>query len=192
MTEAVPSAPRPPSGSDPSRPGSRAWVEQRYGRSAAFADRILPGILDGLLTFAAGFIPLVLGIISIVAGVPDSYDCGAYYDETCSVPGSGSGVLIGPGILLVLLSVVASLAVVAWNRVWRVTGTGQSLGKKVTGLKVIDAESGANPQLGPAALRELVHQFAGIISWIWMLVDDDDRTLADIVGKTHVIRVPKD
>lgn len=192
MTEAVPSAPLPPSGSDPSRPGSRAWVEQRYGRSAAFADRILPGILDGLLTSAAGFIPLVLGIISIVAGVPDSYACGAYYDETCSVPGSGSGVLIGLGILLVLLSVVASLAVVAWNRVWRVTRTGQSLGKKVTGLKVIHAESGANPQLGPAALRELVHQFAGIISWIWMLVDDDDRTLADIVGKTHVIQVPKD
>lgn len=192
MTEAVPNAPLPPSGSEPRRPGSRAWVEQRYGRSAAFADRILPGILDGLLSFAAGFIPLVLGIISIVAGIPDSYDCGSYYYDSCEVPGSGSGALIGLGILLVALSVVASLAVVAWNRVWRVTRTGQSLGKKVTGLKVIDAESGANPQLGPAALRELVHQFAGIISWIWMLVDDDDRTLADIVGKTHVIQVPKD
>ena len=42
-----------------------------------------------------------------------------------------------------------------------------------------------------AALRELVHQFAGIISWIWMLVDHDDRTLADIAGHTHVVHVDK-
>ena len=56
---------------------------------------------------------------------------------------------------------------------------------------VVDAETGAVPRLGPAALRELVHQFAGIISWIWMLVDDDDRTLADIVGKTHVVHADR-
>ena len=59
-------------------------------------------------------------------------------------------------------------------------------GLTAAGLKLADGA-----QL-PAALRELVHQFAGIISWIWMLVDDDDRTLADIVGKTHVVHVGKD
>lgn len=184
-------APFPPSGSDPNKPGSRAWVEQRYGRTAAFADRILPGIIDGLVGFAAAFVPLVLGIICLIAGSPDTYDCGYYYTRSCDVPGSGSGALIGLGILLLFLTFLVSLAVVAWNRVWRVTKTGQSIGKKFAGLKVIDAETGGHPQLGAAALRELVHQFAGIISWIWMLIDDDDRTLADIVGKTHVIETKK-
>ncbi|QOK23169.1 RDD family protein [Janibacter indicus] len=190
--------PGPPSpypvagGSDPGRPGSRAWVEQRYGRTAGFGDRILPGIIDSLLGMAAAFIPVILGIVCIVAGMPDTYDCGVYYTRTCEVPGSGSGGLVGLGILLIFLSFLAAIAMAAWNRVWRVTKTGQSIGKKVTGLKVIDAESGKHPQLGPAALRELVHQVAGIISWIWMLVDDDDRTLADIVGKTHVVHVGKD
>ncbi|WP_068261316.1 RDD family protein [Janibacter limosus] len=201
MTEPTPGAPVPPSAplppsspfpsgaNDPNRPGSRAWVEQRYGRTADFSDRILPGIIDGLLPFAAALVPLVLGIVCIIAGAPKTYDCGYY--STCEVPGSGSGPLIGLGILLLFLTFLVSLAVVAWNRVWRVTKTGQSIGKKVTGLKLIDAETGAHPTLGPAALRELVHQFAGIISWIWMLIDDDDRTLADIVGKTHVIHADK-
>lgn len=176
-----------PGGSDPNRPGSKAWVQQRHGRTAEFGERILPGIIDAAITAAAVFIPVILGLVLIIAGMPDTYDCGYYNTRTCEVPGSGSGGLIALGVILMLLSFVIALAVAFWNRVWRVTKTGQSIGKKVAGLKVIDAESGAHPELGPAVLRELVHQFAGIISWIWMLFDDEDRTLADIVGKTHVI-----
>lgn len=172
---------------DPNKPGSKAWVQQRHGRTAEFGERILPGLIDSAINAAAAFIPVILGIVLIIAGLPDTYDCGYYNTRSCEVPGSGSGGLIALGVILVLLSFLIALAVAFWNRVWQVTKTGQSIGKKVAGLKVIDAESGAHPELGPAVLRELVHQFAGIISWIWMLVDDDDRTLADIVGKTHVI-----
>ena len=176
-----------PGAGDPNKPGSKAWVQQRHGRTAEFGERILPGLIDSAINAAAAFIPVILGIVLIIAGLPDTYDCGYYNTRSCEVPGSGSGGLIALGVILVLLSFLIALAVAFWNRVWQVTKTGQSIGKKVAGLKVIDAESGAHPELGPAVLRELVHQFAGIISWIWMLVDDDDRTLADIVGKTHVI-----
>lgn len=176
-----------PGGSDPNKPGSKAWVQQRFGRTAEFSERILPGLIDAAITAAAAFIPVVLGIVLIVAGLPDTFDCGYLNQSTCEVPGSGSGAMVAVGVLLLLLTFVVSLAVAFWNRVWRVTRSGQSIGKKVAGLKVINAESGGHPDLGPAVLRELVHQFAGIVSWIWMLVDDDDRTLADIVGKTHVI-----
>lgn len=176
-----------PGAGDPNKPGSKAWVQQRHGRTAEFGERILPGLIDSAINAAAAFIPVILGIVLIIAGLPDTYDCGYYNTRSCEVPGSGSGGLIALGVILVLLSFLIALAVAFWNRVWQVTKTGQSIGKKVAGLKVIDAESGAHPELGPAVLRELVHQFAGIISWIWMLIDDDDRTLADIVGKTHVI-----
>ena len=176
-----------PGAGDPNKPGSKAWVQQRHGRTAEFGERILPGLIDSAINAAAAFIPVILGIVLIIAGLPDTYDCGYYNTRSCEVPGSGSGGLIALGVILVLLSFLIALAVAFWNRVWQVTKTGQSIGKKVAGLKVIDAESGAHPELGPAVLRELVHQFAGIISWIWMLLDDDDRTLADIVGKTHVI-----
>lgn len=187
--QAGPGSPQYPGagGSDPNKPGSKAWVQQRHGRTAEFGERILPGIIDSAINAAAAFIPVILGIVLIIAGLPDTYDCGYYNTRSCEVPGSGSGGLIAVGVSLVLLSFLIALAVAFWNRVWQVTKTGQSIGKKVAGLKVINAESGAHPELGPAVLRELVHQFAGIISWIWMLIDDDDRTLADIVGKTHVI-----
>ncbi|MGE9782359.1 RDD family protein [Janibacter sp. G368] len=178
-------------GSDPMRPGSRAWVEQRFGRSASFGDRILPGVVDSLLVSLAGLVPLVIGIICFVQGLPEREYCTLYGTNGCSVPGTGSTALVTLGVVLMMLSVVTALAMVAYNRVWRVTRTGQSLGKRLTGLRVVDAETGAVPRLGPAALRELVHQFAGIISWIWMLVDHDDRTLADIAGHTHVVHVDK-
>lgn len=182
-----PRPPMPPSmGSDPRKPGSKAWVEQRFGRTATFAERIVPNLIDGLLSVAGAVPPLVLGVVLIIAGAPETYDCG--YGDTCQVPGSGSGALIGLGIAMLFLSVFMAWGLTAWNRVWRVTKTGQSVGRKMMGLRVINAQTGAHPGLGPAALRELIHQFAGIISWVWMLVDDDDRTLADIVGTTHVIR----
>lgn len=188
-TPGAPPAYPGPGGSDPNKPGSKAWVQQRFGRTAEFSDRILPGIIDALIASAAALIPVILGIALIVAGIPDTYDCGYLDADSCEVPGSGSGGLIALGVILILLSVLISFAVAFWNRVWRVTKTGQSIGKKLNGLKVIDGSSGGNPSLGPAFLRELIHQFAGILSWIWMLIDDDDRTLADIVGKTHVIHV---
>lgn len=188
---------QPPEGapvpSDPmvTAPGSKAWVERHHGPVADFTDRIPPGIVDVLLTGVGALVPMIAGVVLIVSGIPNTYPCGEGLTGTCEVPGSGSGVLVASGFVLVFLSVVAGFAITAWNRVWRVTRTGQSIGKKLFGLKVIDAEAGTVPELGPALLRELVHQFAGIISWLWMLVDGDDRTLADIVAKTHVIQVAK-
>lgn len=186
-----PAAPPFVTGNDPMRPGSRAWVDQRFGRSASFGDRILPGIVDSLLVSLAWLVPFVIGIICLVQGLPDREWCPLYGNNGCTVPGTGSTGLVTLGVVLMMLSVVTALAMVAYNRVWRVTRTGQSLGKRLTGLRIVDAETGAVPRLGPAALRELVHQFAGIISWIWMLVDHDDRTLADIAGHTHVVHVDR-
>lgn len=181
----------PPPGHGPVRPGSKAWVEQHHGRVAEFSERILPGIVDALITLVAVLLPCIIGGVLIAVGVPDSHDCGPYGMRTCDIPGTGSGVLIALGVLMFLLALVLGFAAVAWNRVWRVHRTGQSVGKALFHLRTIDATTGANPQLGFAALRELVAQFAGIISWIWMLVDHDDRTLGDIVGRTHVIHVPR-
>lgn len=179
----------PRMGSDPNKPGSKAYVEQRFGRTATFAERIVPSLIDGFLATAAAIVPVALGVVLIIAGMPDTYDCADFDDYSCNVPGTGSTGLIGLGILLIFLSLLVTWAVIVWNRVWRVTRTGQSVGRQVMGLRLIDARTGAHPDLGPAALRELIHQFAGIISWIWMLFDDDDRTLADIASTTHVIHV---
>ena len=61
-----------------------------------------------------------------------------YSRLTCEAPGTGSAILIGLGLLPLFLSFVLAWAVIAWNRVWRIVTTEQSLGKRVTSLKVID------------------------------------------------------
>lgn len=172
---------------DSARPGSRAWVDARYGRTTEFADRIVPRIVDNAVGFLPPFLLFLVGFGLFVAGLPETRPCSyAYYDD-CEIPGSGNGALVGLGILLWFLAFVLSFAVWFWNRVWRVTKTGQSIGRKMSGLKVVNAEEGRLPRLGEMVLRELVTSVAGIIDIVWMLVDDQRRTLGDIVGKTAVV-----
>lgn len=176
---------------DPNRPGSKAWVEQRYGKVTDFGDRIVPYIIDMALMYVVLVITLCIGGILVGAGSPDTTPCyyGSYTD--CSVPGTGNAGVVALGITIMFLGSLAALLFIFWNRVWRVSKTGQSLGRKVTGLHVINAETGQHPGLGEAFVRELVASFAGIISAIWIFIDDDSRTLGDIVGKTAVIKDAK-
>lgn len=178
------------SGSDPNRPGSLAWVEQRFGRVTEFGDRIVPYLVDALIPFAAMIVPVVLGMVALIAGLPDQEPCYYSYGD-CTVPGTGNGGLVALGVVMFLLSFVIYYGIWFWNRVYKVSKTGQSIGRKMSGLKVINAEAGRNPTLGEAFLRELIASVAGIISSLWMLFDDDRRTLADMVGKTAVIKDQK-
>lgn len=175
----------------PEQPGSKPWVERRYGRVAGFADRIAPALIDVALSMAIVLVLVGLGAVLLVAGIPQTRDCGPYGMDSCDVPGTGNGALIALAVVMFVLSFLATVAFVCWNRIWRVHRTGQSLGKKFCHLRVIDAVHGTHPPLGPAVLRELIHQLAGPISWIWIVVDADDRTLADICGSTHVVHLPR-
>lgn len=174
-------------GSDPGRPGSRAWVDQRYGTTTDVGDRVVPYLVDWGLQMIALVIPFVIGAVLLVAGIPDQEPCVYTYGD-CSVPGTGSTPLVVLGVLFMFLSSVVALAVWAWNRVWRVSRTGQSLGRKVGGLHVLDAETGALPRVGQMVIRELVLSVTGIIAIVWMFFDDDKRTLSDMAGKTAVVK----
>ncbi len=175
-----------------SRPGSRAWVEEHHGPTAALVDRIPGGIVDALLSGLTTLGLLALGTVVFVAGYPETYPCSTGLNGTCVRHGTGSGPLMTLGIILLALALVAGLGVILWNRVLRVARTGQSLGKSLTGLQVIDARSGEVPGLGQALLRELISAGVGVISWLWILVDDEDRSLADVAAGTHVIHLDRD
>ncbi len=185
-----PGMPPPPSG-DPNNPGSKAFVEQRFGPQAEFGDRVVPYIVDSLIVSAAMFVPMLIGMIIMIASSPDQEPCwpGAYVE--CSVPGTGSGAGVAFGLLLFFLGWLAGLGVLFWNRIWKVSKTGQSIGRKMGGLKVVNAQTGELPTMGQAFLRELINGVAGLIAILWMLFDDDKRTLADKGASHAVIKVPK-
>ena len=173
---------------DPAQvPGTKAYVEARFGRQVTFVERILPSLLDSLLTLPVVLVPVLLGTWLVVAGSPDQVSCGSY-DGTCTVPGTGNGALVALGVLAMLLSVVLALAFELWNQAYRVSRTGQSLGRKICGLQVVNARTGELPTFGQALLKALVAGFAGLISAVWMLFDDEGRTLSDKVADAAVLR----
>lgn len=136
-------------------------------RTADFVDRIPAGIIDELIPGLAALFMGVLGLVVLLAG--------------------DSGALLAVGLVLLGLALLVDIALIVWNRVVLVVRTGQSIGKRVCGLQVVDATSGLPPSVGPALLRELVGRVAGVVSWLWVLIDDQDRSLADVAAGTIVV-----
>ncbi|HPB71978.1 MAG TPA: RDD family protein [Phycicoccus sp.] len=107
---------------------------------------------------------------------------------------AGSGVAVGIGVLLIFAGFAAIIGVWVWNRVVRQGRTGQSVGKKMFGLKLIDSTSGQPIGAGNALLRDIVHGVVNqvvYLSYLWMLWDPNRLTLGDMVVKSTVIKVPK-
>ena len=80
-----------------------------------------------------------------------------------------------------------------WLYYWLFTGLrGQTLGKMVFGIKVVNAE-GSIPGLGIAALREIPGKIVSFIvlclGFFWIIWDRRKRGWHDKIAKTYVVRV---
>ncbi len=172
--------------------GSLPYVEANFGPVATFGQRAGAYLIDAALTLI-GLIPMIIGMFMMIGGAASAssefnYETGAY--ETSG----GSGALAGFGVLLMFVGGLVSFGIWLWNRVFKMGRTGQSVGKRVIGLKLINAETGQPIGAGPSFLREIVHSLANQIvylSFLWMLWDANRQTLADLVVKSNDIVVPK-
>lgn len=170
--------------------GSLAYVQQYFGPVASFGQRVLALLIDTALSLI-GLIPMVIGIIVLVAAVPKT----TTYDEfgNATLSGGNDGLAVIGGLLIALGGLI-SLAITLWNRVFRMGRTGQSVGKSLIGLKLLDDKTGQPIGAGMCFLRELV---AGIVnqvfylSYLWMLWDTDKQTVADKAVHSTVIVLPK-
>jgi len=176
-----------PYGGGPAFPGSKAYVEQSYGPVAGFGSRAAALIIDSLLSLI-GFIPFIIGAVLLVMAAPDTDEFGY------SVDGTADGGLAATGGLLMALGVVLIIAIHVWNRIFKMGRTGQSVGKKVMGLKLIHESTGQPIGALQSFLRELLGGLVNqvfYLSYLWMLWDDNKQTLADKVVHSTVIEVPK-
>ena len=92
-------------------------------------------------------------------------------------------MIIGLSVML------ASLAWVAYNR-WMIAGkTGQSLGKRMTKIRLIGEETNAPIGAKNAFIRDLVHILDAltVVGYLWPLWDDKKQTFADKIMKTIVV-----
>jgi len=104
-------------------------------------------------------------------------------------------VIVATVFAVIKLAVVGSLAqlvLAIGYYVWFQSRTGQTLGKKVMKIKVVNA-TGATPSLGTFALREILGKLAsGLILGIGYLMvawDSKKQGLHDKIASTYVVRV---
>ena len=142
---------------------------------ASWSKRVRARLIDqaptyvGLIIFFAGYLIWVVEL-ALSSGLAPSQ-------------GAAVAMIIGLGVML------ASLAWVAYNR-WMIAGrTGQSLGKRVTKIRLIGEETQAPIGAANAFIRDLVHilDAVTVVGYLWPLWDDRQQTFADRIMKTIVV-----
>jgi uncharacterized RDD family membrane protein YckC len=105
---------------------------------------------------------------------------------------NGSRIDLSGGAVPMMIGTVIMLAGFGWtiyNR-WLVAGrTGQSLGKRVTKIRLIGETTDA--PIGPmnAFLRDIIHVVDGVgyVGYLWPLWDDKRQTFSDKIMRTIVV-----
>ena len=97
----------------------------------------------------------------------------------------------GLGVLIAILGYLGILAFVIWNQIIVQGQTGQSIGKKQIGIKLIAEQTGQ--PLGPLMtfVRMIAHVLDSIcmIGYLWPLWDAKKQTFADKVMSSIVIKL---
>ena len=143
---------------------------------ASWSTRVRARLIDQFPTYL-GLIIFCVGYLIFIVRLASSGG------STSQLKGPAVAMIIGLGVML------ASLGWVAYNR-WYIAGrTGQSVGKRLSKIMLIGAETYA--PIGPrnAFLRDLVHILDALtlVGYLWPLWDDKRQTFADQVMKTVVI-----
>ncbi|KRE52988.1 RDD family protein [Phycicoccus sp. Soil748] len=209
--------PPPPAASPPGQPAAgqawqapdQAWQAPQYGGAAAYphvpgqgpwgplagwGSRVGAMLIDTLVQLI-GMVPYVIGLVLFIAGAPDStsrYDAATGAMTTATTDEGSVGLMVAGG-LLALLGFAAMLGIQIWNRSFKQGRTGQSIGKKVLGLKLVDERTGQPIGAGMAFVRDLAHVLDGFfyIGYLWPLWDEKRQTFADKVLSTVVVEVPR-
>jgi uncharacterized RDD family membrane protein YckC len=144
---------------------------------ATWGQRVRARLIDqgptylGLIIFYAGYLVSVIELSRSSGSTPDF--------ETAAV-----AMIIGLSVIF------ASLAWVAYNR-WTITGkTGQSLGKRMTKIRLIGEETNTPIGAKNAFIRDLVHILDALtlVGYLCPLWDEKKKTFGDKIMKTIVVR----
>jgi len=136
-------------------------------------------------------------IDSLLAGVPVMIGYGIamatffWFGATSSSSGTTgpTGILVG-GFLVLGLGWLAYVGIIVWNRVLRQGRTGQSVGKKVLGIRLLSEDHLQPIGPGMAFVRDVVHIVDGLayVGYLRPLWDVKRQTFADTIIRTLVVK----
>jgi uncharacterized RDD family membrane protein YckC len=143
---------------------------------ASWSKRVRARLLDQIPTYLGLLICFISYLILIVRLARSD-------GSVLHLQGPAVAMIIGGSLL------VAGLGWTAYNR-WLLGGrTGQSLGKRVTKIRLIGDETQAPIGARNALVRDLVHILDALtlVGYLWPLWDDKKQSFADQLMKTTVI-----
>ena len=163
-----------------------------WGPLAGWGTRVLAMIIDSLLQLI-GMVPYIVGLILFVVGAPDSGGYDSTYSDYYEPAKEGNTGLMVSGGVLVLAGFAVMLGIQIWNRAFKQGRTGQSVGKKVMGIKLVDERTGQPIGAGMSFVRELAHPHDQVLDlgYLWPLWDDTRQTFAYKIRRTVVVETPK-
>lgn len=158
-----------PYGQYGAQPYGYGYAPAGGGNFASWISRVGAALIDGLIASAV----LIVGYIVVIADGTD-------------------GSVSGAATLVVVLGWFAALGFGIWNLGIKQGTSGQSIGKGVLGIKVVDTMSGQPTGAGKGVLRWLLHTIlnsACILNVLWPLWDNQKQTWTDKIVNTYVVRV---
>ncbi|TDD57452.1 RDD family protein [Kribbella antibiotica] len=187
------STPIPPPGSnDPYAERPQDWGPQLYERQPLYGQpahgSALPPLADWLPRVGASLIDSVLQSIPMLVGygiLLANLASRAENEYPDDVPAVWAFVCLGIGFL-------GSIGVFVWNRVIRQGTTGQSVGKSVLKIRLVEGTYFQPVGPGMAFGRDLlggIFNQACYIDSLWPLWDEKKQTLHDKVLNTYVVSV---
>jgi len=158
-----------------------------YGPAyASWGSRVMGYIVDAIVY---GAIPGILYIIGMVLFVNGAAKATTEYDSvTNTYTSSGGGGSIAGALFCMFLAGVIGL-VTGLMMIHKLGTTGQTIGKRQAGIKLVSEVTGQPIGFGGAFVRQLAHALEFGIGWLWPLFDDKRQTFADKICNTIVIRV---
>jgi uncharacterized RDD family membrane protein YckC len=163
-------APTAPLPGDPSAPPAFAAPGPPPEALAGFWRRLVAAFLDWVLV---GIVAAAIGeLFGVEAPSPPSADGGVNF-QFQPAP--------GPFILVEL----------AYFTYFHATSAGQSIGNKILGIRVLDADTGRSLPLARAFVRALMSSLSALpcfLGFFWMLWEPRKRTWHDIVADSLVVR----
>ena len=129
---------------------------------------------------------LVIGIPFAILAIIMAVAVGGGADSTGEVDEGAAGILV-------LLYVLGFIALWAYYVLLEGGPTGQTIGKKAVGIRVVSMQTGGPIGYGKAFIRTLIRTFISgnicLLGFLWMLWDKEKQTWHDKLSDSVVVPV---
>ena len=127
----------------PAAPYGQPYPAAQGPAYAVWGQRVLATLIDSVVVAFAPWLFFIFTIVTSEVTEPA-------FGEPTSEPS-------GPGYVALLVGGALYLALWFWNRIHRQGTTGQSVGKKVLGIRLVSQTTGQPVGRGTVFLREIAH-----------------------------------